>query len=219
MKKQTFIKAIDAIEKQHMFDIEASKKLGFVFPNADTTNLIPDNHLISNALIMVLQDEMNDTELCEYGQSWIEYFCFELIFGKLKSLKSFDNGIEIDLSSAEKLYYFLKKRTKNKIKIITTEELTKLFNAIEIDDLIDFEKKQVSKEYPSIIVDGDIEIDITVLVENDLFDEIQMKNLDVDIHVWNKGSEEKFSLNVSNFLNQKEKLYNRLAKEYINRLT
>ena len=77
MKRETFIEAIEAIENQIRFDIEFSNKLGEAFPNAYTANLLPDNHFVSNALMKVLQDEMNDNQVCKYGQSWIEWFCLE----------------------------------------------------------------------------------------------------------------------------------------------
>lgn len=112
MKRETFIEAIDAIESQIRFDIEVSKKLGEVFPNAHTANLLPDNHFVSNALMKVLQDEMNDNQVCKYGQSWIEWFCFETDFGKESyRLQAFDeNKQPIKMDNAGDLYNFLNNR-------------------------------------------------------------------------------------------------------------
>lgn len=112
MKKETFIEAIEAIEKQIRFDIEVSKKLGEAFPNAHTANLLPDNHFVSNALIKVLQDEMNDNEVCEHGQSWIEWFCYETDFGNESyRLQAFDeNKQPIKMDNAGDLYDFLNNR-------------------------------------------------------------------------------------------------------------
>ena len=112
MKRETFIEAIDAIESQIRFDIEVSKKLGEAFPNAHTANLLPDNHFISNALMKVLQDEMNDNQVCKYGQSWIEWFCFETDFGNESyRIQAFDeNKQPIKMDNAGDLYDFLNNR-------------------------------------------------------------------------------------------------------------
>ena len=112
MKKETFIQAIEAIENQIRYDIEFSKKLGEAFPNAHTANLLPDNHFVSNALMKVLQDEMNDNEVCKCGQSWIEWFCFETDFGKESyRLQAFDeNKQPIKMDNAGDLYDFLNNR-------------------------------------------------------------------------------------------------------------
>ena len=109
MKKETFINAIDAIEKQIRFDIEISEKLGEVFPSAHTANLFPDNHFVINALMEVLQVVMNDNEVCKYGQSWIEWFCFETDFGNESyRLQAFDeNKKPIKMDNAGDLYDFL----------------------------------------------------------------------------------------------------------------
>ena len=108
IKKETFISAIEAIEKQIKYDIDIATKLSVAFPNCFTANFMYDNHLISNALIKVLQEQMNDTELCEHGQSWIEYYCFELDFGKENwRLKVTNNGKEIPLSNPSQLYDLL----------------------------------------------------------------------------------------------------------------
>lgn len=109
MKKETFIEAIGAIEKQIRHDIEVSKSLGKAFPNAHTANLMPDNHFTSNVLMKVLQEVMNDNEVCKYGVSWIEWFCFETDFGNESwRLKAFDeNKQPIKMDNAGDLYDFL----------------------------------------------------------------------------------------------------------------
>jgi hypothetical protein len=109
MNKELFIEAIEAIEKQIDSDVEVSKHLGRAFPNAFEANLLPDNRYLQDALIRVLQEEMNDTELCEHGLSWIEYYIWELKFGKENyHLKVTHNGKEIKMSNASELYDFLK---------------------------------------------------------------------------------------------------------------
>ena len=108
MEKELFVKSIEAIQKQIEYDIEVSKNLGKAFPNAFHPNLLPENHLLHNALLEVLKVSMNDTELCEYGQSWIEYYCWELDFGKENwRLKVTNNGKEVPMSNAGELYDFL----------------------------------------------------------------------------------------------------------------
>ena len=108
MDKQLFIEAIEALQKQLQLDSEVSKHLGKAFPCAFEANLLPRNHFLLNALIHVLQVEMNDLQLCEYGQSWIEYFLWELNFGEENyRLKVTQNGKEIKMSNAAELYDFL----------------------------------------------------------------------------------------------------------------
>ena len=109
MEKKLFIESIDAIKQQCEFDIEVSKNLGKAFPDAFEANLLPKNHFLQNALLHVLQVEMNDLQLCEHGQSWIEYFLWELNFGEENyRLKVYDeNKKEIPLSNAEQLYNLL----------------------------------------------------------------------------------------------------------------
>lgn len=108
MNKELFIEAIEAIQKQLQLDIEVAKHLGKAFPDAFEANLLPKNHFLQNALLHVLQVEMNDLQLCEYGQSWIEYFIWELNFGKENyRLKVTDNGRNVPMSNAAELYDFL----------------------------------------------------------------------------------------------------------------
>ena len=111
MDKKLFVESIEAIKKQVQLDLEVAKHLGQAFPDAFEANLLPKNHFLQNALIKVLQAEMNDLELCEYGQSWIEYFCFELNFGAENyRLKVYSEGKEIPMSNASELYDFLNER-------------------------------------------------------------------------------------------------------------
>ena len=112
MNKEIFIEAIEAIQKQVALDIEVSKHLGKAFPDAFEANLLPKNHFLQNALLHVFQVEMNDLQLCEHGQSWIEYFLWELNFGEENyRLKVYDeNKKEIPMSTAAELYDFLNNR-------------------------------------------------------------------------------------------------------------
>lgn len=112
MNKELFIGAIEAIQKQVKLDIEVSKHLGKAFPDTFEANLLPKNHFLQNALIHVLQVEMNDLQLCEHGQSWIEWFCFETDFGNESyRLQAFDeNKQPIKMDNAGDLYDFLNNR-------------------------------------------------------------------------------------------------------------
>ncbi len=108
MKKQLFIKAINELQRQIQNDIVFSENLGKAFPDAFPANLMPRN-ILPNILLEILQDAMNDLSLCELGQSWIEYFCYELDFGKENwRLKVTQHGKEIPMSTPGELYDFLK---------------------------------------------------------------------------------------------------------------
>lgn len=112
MEKQTFIDCINALEKQTRQDIANYELLAKVFKDSHSANLLPDNHFVSNALMKVLQDEMNDNQVCKYGQSWIEWFCFETDFGNESyRLQAFDeNKQPIKMDNAGDLYDFLNNR-------------------------------------------------------------------------------------------------------------
>ena len=111
MEKELFVQSINAIEDQIKYDISVSEHLGKAFPESFTANLLPKNDYLQNALLKVLQFAMNDTALCPMGQSWIEYFCWELDFGQENyRLKVTDNGKNIPMSNAGELWDFLNSR-------------------------------------------------------------------------------------------------------------
>ena len=104
MEKQTFIDCINALEKQTRQDIANSELLAKVFKDSHSANLLPDNHHLTNILIRILQEEFKD----ETAHSWIEYYCYELDFGREnRRLKAYDNKKEIPLSNPEQLYNLL----------------------------------------------------------------------------------------------------------------
>lgn len=103
MTKELFIESITALKNQYDFDKKIAKNLSKAFPNAFEANLFPDNHYLSNALIKVLQIEMNDF----HSESWIEYFCFELDFGIIERKIIDKKGNEVYLTNAGELYDFL----------------------------------------------------------------------------------------------------------------
>lgn len=106
MKRETFIKAIEAIKKQLNHDTKVSEKFGEVFPNAFNADLMPDNHFLLNALIDVLGDEID-------GDGWIEWFCFEADFG-VKAEVLDENKQPVKMTNAGDLYDFLNKQNTKK---------------------------------------------------------------------------------------------------------
>ena len=76
MTKELFIESIDAIEKQYRHDQECSEAFRVILPD-DHISLY-DNHRLNNQLTKVLQIAMDD----ENKDSWIEYYMWELDFGK-----------------------------------------------------------------------------------------------------------------------------------------
>lgn len=108
MKKELFIETMAAIKNQYSQDYKTARHLSKAFPNTNRENLLPENHFLYNALIKVLQHEMNDTALQSTGTSWIEYFINVLDFGrKNDKYKISRNGQNIPLSNAGELYELL----------------------------------------------------------------------------------------------------------------
>jgi len=104
LNKQTFIQAIESIDKLHKKNIEFAEKISKCFPNSRSADFISDNDFVTNSLITVLQELFNDKN----AHSWIEYFCWELDFGRENwRLKANDNGKEIPLSNAGQLFDYL----------------------------------------------------------------------------------------------------------------
>lgn len=101
--KELFIESIEAIRKQHEHDVECSLVLKKIYANAFTTNLLYDNHILSNQLTKILQVALND----EHEHSWIEYYMWEMDFGKKDLGVWRKDGSKVDLSDAGKLYDFL----------------------------------------------------------------------------------------------------------------
>ena len=116
IKKEIFVEAINTIERQVKLDRTNSKFLGKIFPNAYSENLIYDNSLLINVLIDVLCETMEDKKEYFDDIRWIEYFIYELNFGKDNDrLKVYDkNNKEIPMGTPEELYDFLLKDNKNK---------------------------------------------------------------------------------------------------------
>lgn len=108
MKKELFVTSIIALKKQYEADGEFVLNMGKAFPNADSVNLLPENHLVVNQLILILQELMNDIKPVKDGCTWIEYFINNLNFGEnYKPGCLIIDEQEIDISTPKKLYDFL----------------------------------------------------------------------------------------------------------------
>jgi len=108
MNKLLFTETINALHKQYQTDERFSYHMGEMFPNTDPGTLLPDNHLLINQLISILQQLNGDTKLSPHGVTWIEYFINELNFGKNHvSGCAQINNTPIDISTPESLYDFL----------------------------------------------------------------------------------------------------------------
>ena len=101
--KKMFVEAIGEIKKQQEHDRKCSKVFGVILPN-DFISLY-DNSRITNKLFEILKVAFNDN----HRDSWIEYYIWELDFGKEYKEGSCTNadGSNIDISNAGKLYDFL----------------------------------------------------------------------------------------------------------------
>ena len=104
MTRKLFIESILAIKKQYDHDNKCASAFKIILPN-DRTLIGYDNHFVVNQIIRLLKVELNDN----HKNSWIEYFIYELDFGKNNGNNSAfrEDGSVIDLSDAGKLYDFL----------------------------------------------------------------------------------------------------------------
>lgn len=101
--KTHFIEIIEQIEKQASHDVNYCRTLGkLIHPHIEPY----ENHLINNALFKIIQIAFKDN----HKHSWIEYYCWELNFGKdyKEKCATRKDGTNIDLSDASKLYDYLK---------------------------------------------------------------------------------------------------------------
>lgn len=69
MKKETFIQAIEAIQKQAKLNDRINRTLAGI-----GIDYMPDNHYVENALIDILNEEMDDTEIKALGLTNIEAY-------------------------------------------------------------------------------------------------------------------------------------------------
>jgi len=109
MNKQLFTRSIDAIKEQFDHNEKINEAAAIIYPNAFEANLHNSKDL-HNVVIELLQVATGDDKYKgEIGGSWIDYFIFELDFGrKYKKGMVRLRGKPYDLSTAGKLYHFLK---------------------------------------------------------------------------------------------------------------
>jgi len=108
--KTLFCDSIRALQAQYDHDSQWSNALAALFPNERFSGIY-DNSKVNNALLHILQIQLDDA----HAESWIEYFCYELSFGrKYKFGNVTVGGLNIDLSSPENLYDYLISLNKTK---------------------------------------------------------------------------------------------------------
>jgi hypothetical protein len=99
--KYDFISAIEALQKQYEHDQKCSDAMEVIFPNDFISGY--DNHWLTNKLVELLENNMNDSE------EWISYFLYELDFGKKWKPGTVTEGDkDIPLRNAEDLYDLLR---------------------------------------------------------------------------------------------------------------
>jgi len=69
--KEQFINSVEAIQKKLDADNAFVEHLSKAFPNAYSANLLPQNDFVTNAMVQLLQEQMNDTTPDASGCSWI----------------------------------------------------------------------------------------------------------------------------------------------------
>lgn len=101
--REFFIETINQLEKQYNHDTKCSEAFRVILPNDFISNY--NNHFITNQLVKVIKIAMNDN----HKESWIEYFMYELEFGKhyKEGCATLKDGTNIDLSNAGSLWDFL----------------------------------------------------------------------------------------------------------------
>ena len=110
----TFGRLLAALEAQAEKDRRNGQLMRQVFPEA--SGMWYDNTLLHEAIVEALKREMDDTETDAYGASWMDYFIYELDYGrKNNDLKAYNaDGSEIPLATAADLYQFLVAKQANK---------------------------------------------------------------------------------------------------------
>lgn len=103
MNKELFVESIEALRLQYEHDAKCTELLSKVFESTHMNGY--DNHYANNQLLKILCVGMKDST----PHSWIEYFCFEINFGKeyYEGIATEKDGTHIDISTSEKLYDYL----------------------------------------------------------------------------------------------------------------
>jgi len=109
MMQATFERLLVALEAQAEKDRRNGQLMRQVFPEA--CGMQYDNALLHEAIVeaKAIKREMDDTETDPDGQSWTDYFIYELDYGrKNDDLKAYNaDGSEIPLATSADLYRFL----------------------------------------------------------------------------------------------------------------
>jgi hypothetical protein len=113
MSRQLFIDTIEIIKEQYDIDSKCHEAGQVIFP--DSFVGFYDNSRTNNQLCWLLQIAMCDIDK---QNSWIQYFINDLEFGKAykPGCCEWEDGRNIDLSNAGKLYDFLIENAKSKKK-------------------------------------------------------------------------------------------------------
>lgn len=104
--RDLFITAIESLERQYKADETINRTFKSIIPELETQ--ISDSKYIANAVIEILQKTS-----CDNFPSLIEYYCFDLDFGKEVGPK--DTMMPAVINSAGELYDLLKERHSNGI--------------------------------------------------------------------------------------------------------
>jgi hypothetical protein len=99
---ELFVDSIEAIRKQYDQDTEFGVAIEKAFPESSINPY--KNHFLQNALVKILQEAFNDAT----AKSWIEYFMWELDFGRKYKDKTVQvQGQDYSLSSVKDLWNIL----------------------------------------------------------------------------------------------------------------
>lgn len=103
MRLELFTESIEALEKQSLHDNKCAEAFKTILPHDFVSQY--NNSYISEQLIKLLKVSLSDN----HRDSWIEYYIYELDFGKKykKGCATNADGSEINLSTAKDLYDFL----------------------------------------------------------------------------------------------------------------
>ena len=105
ISKETFIETINNIQKQSKIESDFSLAVNTYF-SEDVSNSLPKNYIL-DSLIKILKEHFKDN----HSNSWIEYYLWELDFGKNKSKLTVDNK-PFTLRTPEHLYNLLNLKKK-----------------------------------------------------------------------------------------------------------
>jgi len=102
INKNNFIDLINVIDELLTSDNDRADKLSKIFLNVFEADLLLDDKYI-NKLISILGN------ICKDKDKWIEYFCYELDFGRKNGQHKIQdkNKKEIQLRNPTELYDFL----------------------------------------------------------------------------------------------------------------